>query len=361
MTSFKNYFTYTFKSSFTRFIVCLVISLLLTVVLVNVYSYDTYEYVQPDTYDDTYIEDDEYKEDEDFYEEKDYIIVRRTSVEFSVITFILGTLCFFVPIMELEPFKIRRNIDTLFNLPVSKFKMGLAHYLNGLIHIVGIFTVCSIYTGLYLISKSNELNLIKFIPYYFLSVLFGIFLYSFVSFAFYQGNTLTDGTLILILYSFVFMLFIGVINNFRDDRVGFDAAPYTAFSPISYIVSIYTNLIEKSDNYYYSNTETYISFVFWTIIGIVSIFGFLYTFAKKKAEDVGEVSNSIFGYKILIPIYTYLLLFISQELDFLHLLIIISAYIGFIIYRRTIKLKKSDYICLALSIVPILLYYIICV
>lgn len=353
MASFKNYFNYTFKSSLTRLIVCLMIALLLTVVLVDVYSYETYEYVQPDT-EDTYIEGEEYKE-----KEENYIKVRRTSVEFSVISFVFGVLCFFVPLMELEPFKNRRNIDTLFNLPVSKFKMGLAHYLNGLIHVVGIFTVCSVYAFFYMISKSDELNMVKFIPYYFLMVLFGIMLYSFVSFVFLQGNTVTDGILFVLLYSFVFMLFVGVIDCFFDYKDTIDVSSYTAFSPISYVTSIYTNLIEKGDNYYYSNTETYISFVFWIIIGIASIFGFLYMFAKKKAEDVGEISSSIFGYKTLIPIYAYSLLFIFQEFSFLTVLVLIAAFVGYIIYRRSIKLKKSDYLCLALSILPILLCYII--
>jgi hypothetical protein len=119
-------------------------------------------------------------------------------------------------------------------------------------------------------------------------------------------------------------------------------------------------LIEGNGASFDFTTQRYISFAVWVIIGIASAFGFLYFFAKKKSEDVGEISGSIFGYKVLLPIYGYTLLFMSQEFNVVHLLIVLAMYVGFIIYRRTIKLKKSDYICIIASIIPMVLYPIIC-
>ena len=100
MTSFKNYFNYIFKKSLSRLLVCAVIALLITVSSVDVFIYD--------------------------YED-----IHTVNVSIGFLATILGALCFLTPVLELSPFKNRRNIDTLFNLPVSKFKMGLAHYLNG--------------------------------------------------------------------------------------------------------------------------------------------------------------------------------------------------------------------------------------
>ena len=329
MTSFKNYFNYIFKKSRSRLLITLVIALIISVSTV-----------------DTYI-----------YEGADF---RNVDVSFGWIATILGFLCFLTPILELEGFKNRRNIDALFSFPVSKFKMGLSHYLNGLVYIVSTFTLCSIYTFFYLLARKNDLNVAKFIPYYFLAVLFGIFLYSFISFAFYQGNTVSDGVIFIIGYSFVFASVVSVINAIDFFKKTVEIGPYTAFGPLTGLTEGYANLIVGHSFDYYLHTQRYISFAVWTVIGIAAAFGFLYTFAKKKTEDVGEISTTIFGYRVLLPIYAYSLLFISEDFNVLHLLIVLAMYIGYIIFRRSIKLKRSDYICIAASIIPIVLYPIIC-
>lgn len=329
MASFKNYFNYILKKSRSRLLITSVIALLLTVSTVDVYVYSNWEY-------------------------------HNVTVSFGWVSFILGALCILTPIIELAPYKNRRNIDTLFSLPISKFKMGIAHYLNGIIYIASVFTLCSIYTFLYLLARKNDLNVVHFIPYYFLALLFGIVLYSFTSFAFYQGNTVSDGTIFIIAYSLVLMCVMGVIDliGFFKDRI--QGSYYSAFGPLTGLTRGYSSLIEGNGASFDFTTQRYISFAVWLIIGIASAFGFLYFFAKKKSEDVGEISGSIFGYKVLLPIYGYTLLFMSQEFNVLHLLIVLAMYVGFIIYRRTIKLKKSDYICIIASIIPMVLYPIIC-
>ena len=329
MTSFKNYFNYILKKSRSRLLITLVIALLITVSTVDTYIYDYEEY-------------------------------HSVNISFGWIAIILGFLCALTPILELEGFKNRRNIDALFSFPVSKFKMGLAHYLNGIIYIVSTFTACSIYTFFYLLARSNDLNAAKFIPYYFLAVLYGIFLYSFVSFAFYQGNTVSDGVIFVIGYSFAFASIVSVIDAIDFFKENVESGLYTAFGPLTGLTYGYTNLIEGNSPELYLHTQRYISFAVWIVIGIASIFGFLYTFAKKKTEDVGEISSTVFGYRVLIPTFAYSLLFISEDFNVLHLLIVLAMYVGYIIFRRSIKLKRSDYICIAASIIPMVLYPIIC-
>ena len=269
MTSFKNYFNYIFKKSRSRLLITLVIALLITVSTVDMYIYEDVDSRSADVY-------------------------------FGWIATILGFLCYLTPILELEGFKNRRNIDALFSFPVSKFKMGLAHYLNGIIYIVSTFTVCSIYTFFYLLARKNVLSVVHFIPYYFLAVLFGIFLYSFVAFAFYQGNTVSDGVIFVVGYSFVFAIVVIVIDTIGVFKERVHGSLYNAFGPLTGLTEGYANLIGGADSpYHYLHTQRYISFAVWAVIGIAAIFGFLYTFAKKKTEDVGEISTTIFGYRVL--------------------------------------------------------------
>ena len=62
----------------------------------------------------------------------------------------------------------------------------------------------------------------------------------------------------------------------------------------------------------------------------------------KSLEKAGEISNSPFGYKLLIPLYGYSLLMMYENIDFMTILIFIAMVIGYIVYRRSFKLKTSD-------------------
>ena len=81
--------------------------------------------------------------------------------------------------------------------------------------------------------------------------------------------------------------------------------------------------------------------------------GFLFFFFHSEfnnAEKVSEDSDSIIGYKVMLPIYLvtgFKLLAPSA----LWVVIALVGYLGYCIYRRNFRLKKEDFVSLAISIV----------
>ena len=96
-------------------------------------------------------------------------------------------------------------------------------------------------------------------------------------------------------------------------------------------------------------------FIVWGVIGVACAIGYFYTFKKKGAQLAGEISNSWFGYRLLIPIYGYSLHLLTGIEGLLTILIFAAMIIGYIIYRRSFKLKTSDLIVTACGIIPMII------
>ena len=101
-------------------------------------------------------------------------------------------------------------------------------------------------------------------------------------------------------------------------------------------------------------------FFVWGVIGIAAAVGYVYRFAKKGAEKAGEISESWFGYRILIPIYGYCLIFLTTEsfvsvFSVLYWLIFALMIIGYVVYRRSFRLKKSDICGIVAGVIPFIL------
>jgi hypothetical protein len=95
-------------------------------------------------------------------------------------------------------------------------------------------------------------------------------------------------------------------------------------------------------------------FLVWTMIGIAAAVGYFVTFVKRRAEKAGEISNSWFGYKTLIPIYGCSLIFEMRSSSGLNPLSLVSfalMIVGYIVYRRGFRFKKSDIIVMAAGLI----------
>ncbi len=343
MTSFKRYFSYQLKKSLPRLLTIALISLLFTIIFTDCGLIL-----------------------------KENVFNSFVSVDFAL-PFIMVILCISVPMLELAPFKNRRNLDTLMFLPVSRFKMSVIIYLNGLIQIVGVFSLCSLYTLFYLLKKMKDFSLTLgyvdipfsinyFAPYVIFILLFGIAIYSIFMFAISSASTLIDGIVFQVFYSIGFYFVALAITNILKGFTTFSfysADNFIIFDPIIDL-SYYFKRLMVLDNQNLITID-YITFIMWGVLGIASIFGFILTFKNQNVEKIGDISTSAFGYKTLIPILGYsMMISVDTSLDFVfQLLLIITMYVGYIVFRRNIKLKKADYICLAVSVVPIFISLLI--
>ena len=285
-----------------------------------------------------------------------------------IFAIILGIIASLIPFFELSGFKNRRNLDTLFFFPIKREKMGLAVYISGLLQMTIIYTVTYVAGFIFLATKTNCFALIYMLPYFFLSLLLGAVIYSVFMFLFSEANTVADGVLFCLLWIFLlYMVSNTAIWEFADPELrhteAFQAASELSgwgiiYAPINNLTVLFQELIEihRSSRWDNSAVKEYLYMFFvWGVIGIAAAVGYVYRFAKKGAEKAGEISESWFGYRILIPIYGYCLIFLVSGFSVLSWLIFALMIIGYVVYRRSFRLKKSDICGIVAGVIPFIL------
>lgn len=286
---------------------------------------------------------------------------------------LLGILCTVVPILELSGFKNRRNIDTLYFLPIRRDKMAAAHYISGFLQIFFIYSITFFASLAFLAIKTDWFALGYMIPYYFLSLLVGLLIYSIFSFIFSQANTVLDGVIFCIAWIFVVYLIICVVQdciitkyideNFfnKDNRAYLWSAWGLIYEPLDSLTELFYKMIEINDPRNYSfpwiMDHIYLFFI-WGAVGIAAAIGYFVTFVKKGAEKAGEISDTPFGYKTLIPVIAYSAILLTNGHIISISLYVAMMVIAYVVYRRGFKFKKSDVICMLCAVPTIILLYI---
>jgi hypothetical protein len=296
---------------------------------------------------------------------------------------IVGIIASLIPMSELGGFKNRRNLDTLFFLPLSRFKMALAHYISGFLQMFTIYTVAFIGHWLCLLQFSHYYRL-EYMPlYYFLLLFLGAVVYSVFMFIFGEANSGIDGVICAAVWSFALYLLMTAIaypiRVLATELIygGMDNVKYFEFTrrlsgfnewflphaPINNLTVVFQSVMRGWDNFNGLELEHYFPtfkeaiarnyphwyMVFaWIAAGAASIWGYFRTFTRKGAERAGDISDSPFCYKSLIPICGASMVVLTSEGDGMMFFLSVSAmYIGYAIYRKSFRIKKSDVITIA--------------
>ena len=293
------------------------------------------------------------------YELKAYVTAYNSTIGVPVV--FLCLLAYIVPVLEFSFFKKRINLNCAYSMPVSRRCLGLAHYLTGAITVILPFTLSYLLNFILILTRGAQYyNLAPMISHYFLCLLLGVAMYSLMVFVFNEANTTGDGILFMLLWTFV--LFFATFA--LDDIV--DLPTYLLIEPlpwgiISELTRNYRQLIELTTAREYLGPQNFLQapegvfwVVTWILIGIVSSIGFLLSFGKRRMEKTEEISDSFFGYRVLIPYFA-----ITGMIGFLDFAICvvfeILALIGYTIYRRGFRYKLSDIIVL-LSLLIFLIF-----
>ncbi len=295
---------------------------------------------------------------------------------------IVGIIASIIPMVELSVFKSKRNLDTLFFLPISRKSMALAHYLSGLFQVFTIYTVAFIGHWVSLLEYSEYFRL-EYMPlYYVLLLLLGVVIYSVFMFLFGEANSMADGVIcsllwILALYAAMYALAypirIFAMNyvyggtspsmeyfNFTRRLSNF-AGWFLPYAPLNNLTVIFQSVMQGWNNF--NGAELYFPtfgeaieryfphwymFFPWIAAGAASVWGYFRTFTRKGAEKAEDISSSPFCYKTLIPLYGASLTILTSESDLVMFFLTVAAmYIGYAIYRRTFRIKKADVVTIA--------------
>ena len=272
-----------------------------------------------------------------------------------------------IPMLETAEFKNRRNLDTLYFLPMSRVKLALAHYLSGFIQVAFIHTVTFWSAWIYWLCKINSSHYIRslnILPiYWLLSLAVGFIMYSIFIFIFCQGNNVLDGFIFCVAWMFIFFVVVNAIiysfkdllriENVYDDVCQWYQAWTIVYMPINNLTMIFQGLTEIRNDMFLEQVELIIyqmyMFFVWVGVAAACVFGYFWTFIRKGAEKAGEISDSWFGYRTLIPIYAFCVLFeIGTHASIDIIIFWMLTILAYVIYRRGFKFKLGDIIIIGI-------------
>jgi len=334
MTTFKKYLRYRLKSAFLRTLIFSVISVFITFIYVSMnvtpfLSIGAAEY--------------------------------RGTTGIEIFITLLTVLCILVPVLETAEFKNKRNLDTFYSLPLSRFHLALAHYISGFVQIMAVYTLSFIAMVLTVLPYAKHFRLVCLPAFYVLSAIFALGVYSFYMFVFGQANTVLDGAIFCAMWSYGTVIIVGYITDiisnifthgmmatFYNDLLElpwFIGFPFASLGNLNLMFRYNIDLKGAELADYELIMRHYWSFFLWAAIYAACAYGYFRTFIKKGSEEAGEVSDTWFGYRVLIPLYGFMMVR-QGNFDILTVLWIIMMFIGYTIYRRGLKFKKSDIIVL---------------
>ena len=337
MTSLRKYLTHRLRSTM---VLTLVLSILAVVVMASTVSVFTWDVL--------------YHYDANGNRLAEPQLVKKVQIEFfGFIAFILGAMCTVAPIVELGDMKNKRNADLIHSLPVSRSKMAIAHYVSGAFQIFAVYTAGYITMVLKVLTSEN----VRFIQHkemlfvcYFALLGVGLGLYSIFMAVFNSANTVIDGCLFIGAWSILPALFLIALGDF-------DGATGGAFG-LSVLEKIFVSgeyLLPHSALVVYDNFHSVLvgdeiftryadAAVAWSVVGIICAAVYFYSFTKKRTEALGDVSGTAFGYKVLIPIGVFSMTQAFDEDIVSFIFAALLGVVGYMIYRRSFKIKKNDLI-----------------
>ncbi len=258
-------------------------------------------------------------------------------------------------IFSFARFKQRRNLDMLLAMPISRKSVGLAHYLFGLLTTLAPLITAYV-CNLAAVLIKTELETIHFGWYalhFGVAVLYSSLFYTMYVFVFNEANTVFDGCAFVFLWHNVFYWVMYARAK--------DSTNARLLSPERFLERI-TRAIEmpaggRNDDVFrwlFKDPEVVAVIFGWLFLGISAAVLFGVRFGKRQYERAGEVSTSIFGYNLLIPLYAVsgaLFGYSSTPADELgypmeNLFFFIGAFALYAIFRRGIRFKVTDYVTL---------------
>ena len=276
---------------------------------------------------------------------------------------VAGVLATIIPIYE---FKFKMNkivVDQVFSLPIKKEKYYLSKYIVGLIEVLIPVLVSLIYSFIRVVTSRHLYNLSYFLPLLICLVLVTSVIYSILTFSFTRANTIVDG-MVNICFSAFFLLAVATILRamFAPESKA-TTYEYIIYLPLWIVYDIFDCLMIQeavnSAGFTYANKvitySEWSSLITYLVLGIISVFGLIYFAKKDKAEDSMQLSDSIFSYKFFVPYYIFFLSFIigMARVTLIDSIVYIgvAGFIGYVCYRRTIKIQKIDLIFLFASLI----------
>ena len=350
MTSFNKYLLHRIKATWVLTAVLCLFAIIITLTTIRVYRYTYYDVL---------------------YDEVTGEPIKNTEVlregarisNHSVIFVILGGLCAAIPVLELGGLKNKRNADTMYSLPIDRRKMGAAHFTNGFLQILAVYLCTAIAATLMIVpvGAGGFLHLQYLPPLLLLPIPAALLIYAYFSYLFNEANSTIDGCLFIASGAIMPYILFAVLSDFTIYRNGeyiqtifdkMDGWQSFPLFPLIKIVDVFGDgLRHKNISFSYDDFDITMIIV-WSAVCILAAIGFYLSFSRKRVETIGNISSSWVGYKTIIPLCMFCITCPIYNTGDWFLVIIgaIAAIIGYMLYRRSFKIKAVDLVSIGAGV-----------
>ncbi len=298
------------------------------------------------------------------------------SAYLAIVSSIGGVLAVFVPVWVYHYKMKKRSVDMFFSLSLSHTKVLAVKFLLGLVAVFLPYTL-SYWLGAFVVmGRATIAPYIGFIfqPVYYLA-LYGasiipiLLLYVISSFVYTRANSMLDGILFIVFWMFAAALIAQALYQpiWNVTKVSICSEYFFPFKPLDFVTAYFQRKIIISaipSIYTYDFTYLAVSFTLTTLLGVGSTIGLFVGERRVKAENTEQVSNSWFGYRVMIPLYTVCLMtFVDSnytEVIILYVLVAAGSFMLTALYKRTMKIGKIQTIVYFASLALGLLLSYLC-
>ena len=269
----------------------------------------------------------------------------------------LAVLCVAVPVMQFSYRMKGRDIDLWYSLPVTREKLTFVRTLGGLMLIFVPYTLSYWLGFVIVLLRENYFALYGYPLYYLASLPLGALLFGVYSFLYTRANSIGDGLVCMAGWTFALMLpfaFLSVRFPRLDLPRSFSVWQLSPFGLLSWAADYFNEFI-------CADALPALLPLAWTIPlaaleGAGAYAGLFLTARRHRAENGGQLSSSLWCYRVLVPLYVFILASslsadaIGTQLACIAgAFLLVGGFICFVVYRRSFKLKTSDIITLAVS------------
>lgn len=259
----------------------------------------------------------------------------------------------------------KRGLDLYYSLPLSHTKILLVRFLIGLIVLFSSYTV-SYWLGAFVMMAKffSKIDAVWYLAQYFATLIPLYCIFALSSFVFTRANKFLDGIVFIFFWVFAAVLVAAVLDTILY-RLNFYY--YFPFAPLDAATVHFQERLCKSA-YLALDTQSSVNMILgFTLTALLSAgatAGLFLLEKRTKAENAGQISESAFGYKVMIPLYSACLSYLSCSdmlgLSFLFLVMIaVCSFALTVLYKRTIKIGAKQTVIYLISIAAgILLYFI---
>lgn len=253
---------------------------------------------------------------------------------------ILMVLCLIIPVYEFSFKMEKRTAFKIYSFPISKRNLYIIHYVLGFVEIIIPFILGSLLSIIPVIVTDNPYRMQFFYLYLLIAIVPILLSYSYSVFFFTRGNNMVDGITIMLLAVLAMPAFFLTLTT----KIGivFDLFAFPFFL-LSYSYMLFEFLLENgviifqnSFNFLFGINYV-IPFIFVLILSIAATVLFFLMIGKDKIENIGSRSDTLFGYRTLIP-----LIGISCSSGLIYFLLMgILTYLGYVLFTRSYKLTAK--------------------